>query len=803
MMLLPLLLSAAQAPADHAHLHPADADFFLALPDVQATNRAYAQAPLSRILRDPDLGEFVREATELQDLRLDLAPLEALGLLPEALGLAPETGAMLQELLPELRSASLSIRGLRRPDAAQQRDLARLRAALQGVQEWNAHVEQWRLEHAGAPPGSLAELGRPEAALLDPWGHAYAFEAGGAGESWSVRSLGADGAPGGNFADTDVSARWEESSIAAAIALQSLGVQVVLDFATEHAAGAVHERLDRLPDTERLFLDGSRASLIRFEGFPHHQLWTLHRGTRLELGLSADASAAITAQMGRLTDAGGLGAHSAYQRGAELLAAGEGSSGVVLRAWQNLSWLQMLARGFELAATVEGAIGDEEVQAVLALLNTLTGDARTPEVWESHLLEGRFQTVSHRFPPAERTGLDAWLGREALDLDRLPPIPEDAMLVWGSSLDADALVGSLLELMQQVSGISADTWVRSMQESHGFHLREDLFAQLGESVLVHSQPLAGVGPPKLYATIELEDAETFWPAFEALGAFLGQELAGELSISGRPYRGVPILTFDPGISPMLEPSFCVLDGRLVGALSATHLKREIKRIDRGEEQAMVPVAQAFAAAGTPEAVGSVYRMEWDVLVGGLYDLLQSFGPMLSGMVELPVDLASLPPADGLVGPIEASWSLTHAGAQQRLTHAEGSWGPEMPLVLAAVAAMFLLEDGSSSAPYEIVEAPPNTDRAAIATTQHTLRVLMMGIAVYQTVNGDLPGDLSDLVATSDAWPRGYLDTLELPLDAWGRSLHYQVGEGGDTYRLWSLGPDGADQGGEGDDVLAP
>ena len=55
---------------------------------------------------------------------------------------------------------------------------------------------------------------------------------------------------------------------------------------------------------------------------------------------------------------------------------------------------------------------------------------------------------------------------------------------------------------------------------------------------------------------------------------------------------------------------------------------------------------------------------------------------------------------------------------------------------------------------------------------------------------------------TESYPRGFLDGPSLPADGWGRPYVYAVDEGGAGYRLRSVGADGVDQGGEGDDVRA-
>ena len=130
----------------------------------------------------------------------------------------------------------------------------------------------------------------------------------------------------------------------------------------------------------------------------------------------------------------------------------------------------------------------------------------------------------------------------------------------------------------------------------------------------------------------------------------------------------------------------------------------------------------------------------------------------------------------------------------------------MPLVLASALGLVFFSTGESSegsGPVAVAEPPEPAQAAQREATQASLRALRGGIGVYRAVNGGLPGALAELVATSESWPNGFLSSTSLPLDGWGSPFHFELAESGDAYRLWSAGPDGVDQGGEGDDVLAP
>jgi len=82
--------------------------------------------------------------------------------------------------------------------------------------------------------------------------------------------------------------------------------------------------------------------------------------------------------------------------------------------------------------------------------------------------------------------------------------------------------------------------------------------------------------------------------------------------------------------------------------------------------------------------------------------------------------------------------------------------------------------------------------------------LRTAITVYKLDHGAFPNALARLLEPSPSYPSGYLDgRTALPLDAWGRDYRYAIAPDGASCRVWSIGPDGVDQDGAGDDVRDP
>jgi general secretion pathway protein G len=96
-----------------------------------------------------------------------------------------------------------------------------------------------------------------------------------------------------------------------------------------------------------------------------------------------------------------------------------------------------------------------------------------------------------------------------------------------------------------------------------------------------------------------------------------------------------------------------------------------------------------------------------------------------------------------------------------------------------------------------------TDRARVITTKASLKLLHNTVMQFQMDTGRFPTDEEGLMALMEQpsdvknWqPGGYLETTEIPKDAWKRDFIYErFPESGKPFVIKSLGADG-EEGGE-------
>jgi hypothetical protein len=139
-------------------------------------------------------------------------------------------------------------------------------------------------------------------------------------------------------------------------------------------------------------------------------------------------------------------------------------------------------------------------------------------------------------------------------------------------------------------------------------------------------------------------------------------------------------------------------------------------------------------------------------------------------------------------------------------HHEASFGPETWLGVAGVGGAVFLGVRSSRSPQEFefepgepVEPAPPADAAKSEATRATLQYLATRLAVYKLALERYPAQLADLAQPAASFPQGFLDGRPLPTDGWGRDFAYELTPTG--FALRSLGPDGVDQQGGGDDLV--
>jgi len=513
--------------------------------------------------------------------------------------------------------------------------------------------------------------------------------------------------------------------------------------------------------------------------------WVEQAGARVIAGAGAMTSERWHTLAGG--PAGGIGltieAEQLLSADANLLPKPEGP--VLFRGLQRENSIAVLAE-----------IVGPEVEQLQPVWEMLVGGGRTH--FQMSLANGRFVTQS--WAPGKAAPIDdaPWLAPAPVNPALLDEVHPDCMIVAATSFDRAGLRGALTDAL-------------------GVDLAgAPVFDKLGSNAVLFLQPIRGIGLPKGFLVVELEQSEG---VLEDLVAMFPR--GGEVEADDRKYKKLPYVTLSlpPEVSSLgdlgtLRPVIAVFDDKLFVTNGTLAMKAEIRRRlgDEREQHgpADYPWTRGEAVLGE-DATALVY-VDWAQQIEGVLSLARSFGGILEGGMgaDLPFDLSNLPEGSTFTRFLSPTVHVVRDVAGGTFQHHEAAFAFETWAGLAGFAHILLAE-------VEVPLAEPDPSRPIAGgaggagrpvqteedKTRWTLDTLRTGLTVYKIDQGSYPAQLEALLTPTANYPQGFLDgRTALEPDAWGRAIRYELAEDGASYRLWSLGADGVDQDGAGDDVRA-
>ena len=580
--------------------------------------------------------------------------------------------------------------------------------------------------------------------------------------------------------------------------------QLVAEFASaELAAGALQAVVSQ-QRSEPIDAAGWEGALLLPES-DELNAWVQARGSLLVLAsgsLRTDATAARLAG-----DGTGISTHALYQRADAAL--GEPKARTLAHGFFRRSPVTLVS---EALMMTPGAPGAE--LGMLADMNLGAGSHRF------RMGSDGSRYVTEIFSPDtnEETAFQGVLGAKPVDPGLAGSIPTGLMGAFATTIDPQALSGLLENGLAMLAAQTGDaSMLEGIEAELGFPVQR-LFTHLGSQLTMQMQAIKGMGLPETAIWVELADADAFAADLAVIAEKLPSLLPGFESRSRAykvknaegervPYE-ITSLSLPDGMIELpipitIQPSVAVANGRLLFGLSSTHVKRELKRLFGAEPPDPTAVDPwKNASLAIPEGAHAAFFMDWGEQISGLVSLAKALGPMAGD--QLPIDLSILPDGETFVQHFRPTvhFQVPREGGTYR--YHEASFGPEtwlLPLAgftssqsVGPVAADgFPLDENQSASGVVDVDTG--------FATQIALQQVRAAVSIYQVDRGTLPADLAALLGSSDAFPNGYLAGGELPTDGWGRALVYSLGEG-DTYTLYSVGPNGLDESGGGDDVQA-
>ncbi len=877
-MLSTLLLLAPQAvPAAHvqgsnstAFQHPADATFFLELPDIQALPAAYADSPLWRIATDPDLAAAVSKVSREQvDLGQMLEQLRARITLDNLPPQALEMG--LDRFLLDLKNMSAST-VLPVDMQAALAPVAQYVAASAQLRQVGAAISNQAFLSESGLPSALDQVEDLDPKLLqDPFGNPLVYALTEA--SFTVSSLGSDGAPGGSGLNADLvyDGQWNyvEGGVEQAVAstvIEQIGMRILFGFSDPQTSSTMFDRLTEVVRSQGLVQELREEKLVDHDGeevrafvgilaqadagrLPiwmadlHGQL-AIGMGGRSELGAFATDLASGFKQ--------GLDTNALFQASQAGLPPASGTT--IAHKFSAVPLFEPVLDVVELAletagplmpAEVSSQLKPEQLRTQLDMLRKIGAVLAPAGADRTELTQGHFE--KNRFTPESVRERSTWIGFEPIEPAVLAMLPADSAMVFAAPIDAAGLAGAIESLLGEQLAANSN----ALENELGIDLVTDILAHLDPQMVASVGQLRGIGLPRSLVHMKLRDAESFQTG---LGKFLGELAAQQperFEFKDKPYRKMTLFQLgvqlpQPDLSeleafsvelgamgPLMnavenmskqDVAFGIVGDTLIVGLNSLHVKKELRRLgdasggrdeeaDDEAESSTHPLVSG--AIPLPEGVNQALYIDWGAQLASVYDMGKAFGGMAAGFggAELPIDISALPEAQLFTRHLIPTLSTTVHGALGSLTHTTSSFGPEMALLPgfvglaaatlgSAVASDFDSEDGFGIDFEEAAWEELPTSAQLLAQTNSTLMRVRTALEVFRYTNGDAyPAELALLSDPTTDFPQGYLDGEALPTDAFGNPFVYTVDASTKTFRLYSVGPNGIDDGGQGDDLV--
>jgi hypothetical protein len=421
-------------------------------------------------------------------------------------------------------------------------------------------------------------------------------------------------------------------------------------------------------------------------------------------------------------------------------------------------------------------------------------------------------------------------------------VPADATDFSIASMGGTAGVS---EFLTSFDGVLADEamaknvaiWAEAEPISHSWFVGENrplLDAALngfGERVLSYSSPTRGSR-----TMIELTDPAAIQAAASPLVKTVAQLLdsvegmpvalrAKRESPRSDPQTTIPVyyLRLKPEALPPefaqvsmfignIEPAFAISpDGWLIFSMNRSDVRAIVRSGMQPEATNISSNEEAKSFLGrAPEAAISLAWSDPRPAVTATMGMVQAATGLIGMQMDpsmLPVDLTKMPSAAAFNRHLRPSESFSWRDKDGMKSWSSGSFGMGdflgtmgYALPTAAMSMMIFAPRMTEMGAMEMPPGPPaHVHNDPLSSTHAELARLQTGIIIFQILNDEYPAKLDQLLESSeDGQP--YIDAPQVGLrnDGWGNGFIYHPA--GDAFKLYSVGPNGQDEGGQGDDV---
>jgi prepilin-type processing-associated H-X9-DG protein len=256
---------------------------------------------------------------------------------------------------------------------------------------------------------------------------------------------------------------------------------------------------------------------------------------------------------------------------------------------------------------------------------------------------------------APGSGLFALYGSRApLDDAALRLIPKDAASASAARIDLGSAWDMVMRIIELVEGRDGFQQIQgaiaAFEGQTQMHVKQDLIDSVGDVMVFYNKP----GPMMMAAgemgmVLGLKDPQKFSRGIDQLLDYADRRLASNqtprqaMSPSiQRSKVGDVDVRYLAGI-PMFSPAFAVKGSNAFLAISPMALNAAIAQAEQPQSSLLDNSDFQSVRAKLPQHAVAMSYEDTRQLAAGAYAMIATFGPMLAGRADAPVDIALLPP----------------------------------------------------------------------------------------------------------------------------------------------------------------
>lgn len=465
---------------------------------------------------------------------------------------------------------------------------------------------------------------------------------------------------------------------------------------------------------------------------------------------------------------------------------------------------------------------DEQAKAYIPMVDKLVAMSGLSALKSVYSISESEKGVAHSKTffgvQGPRVGLLACSPETPIALDHLKVVPNNATSASLFQFDIASIYDLGMKMLKEIDPDIHAQAQASLQgigamiggQEHPLDLREDILGNLGPEYLMFQPQSSNPTLPSYILMAQVRNGDRVTQALKAIAEYGAQFAGGQVAIKESEYKGSKFYELSFQETPIpVSPCFSVQGDYLMFALSVGDLKRQIRRAEKaggGDITENADFQRFFGSVPKDDSLRSISYTDVKYAVESTYGTVMTFLPMIVAGAdqELPLDMALLPTQETISQHLFGAMSYSASIKEGAIIEGFSPVGGEALGVVGAAAggaALFFLGARASHEvlPPDAIATSPSRASDPADQARHDLSTIQSGIVIYKLEYHSLPKSLDDLLIKNANYPDGCLGMPELPMDPWGHGYRYKVQD--DGYMVWSFGPNGADDQGEGDDIV--